>query len=96
MPLYVVEHRHPADRCPAGNPQMAPFLLKILSEESASQAGLHLVGDAVARGQHHLYVIIEGPNDAAVRQYLAPFAQAGSLEVTPASSCEEVVARGAC
>ncbi len=96
MPLYVVEHRHPADRCPAGNPQMAPFLLKILSEESARQAGLHLVGDAVARGQHHLYVIIEGPNEGAVRQYLGPFAQAGSLDVIPASSCEDVVNRGAC
>ena len=96
MPLYVVEHRHPADRCPAGHPPMAPFLLKILSEESARQAGLHLVGDAVARGQHHLYVIIEGPNEGAVRQYLGPFAQAGSLDVIPASSCEDVVNRGAC
>lgn len=75
---------------------MAPFLLQILSAPNASKAGLHLVGDAVARGQHHLYVIVEGPNEAAVRQYLGPFAQVGSLEVTPASSCEEVVSRGAC
>ncbi len=96
MPLFVAEHRHPADRCPAGNPQMAPFLLQILSDANARKAGLHIHGDAVARGQHHLYVIVEGPNEAAVRQYLAPFGQAGSLDVLPASTCEEVVARGAC
>ncbi|MGA8543144.1 MAG: DUF3303 family protein [Thermoplasmata archaeon] len=75
---------------------MAPFLLQILSAPNAEKAGLKLHGDAVARGQHHLYVILEGPNEAAVRQYLGPFAQAGSLDVTLASSCEEVVGRGAC
>lgn len=96
MALFVAEHKHPADRCPAGNPQMAPFLLQILSNENASKHGLKIVGDAVAKGQHHLYVIMEGPNEGAVKQYLVPFAQAGSLEVIPASRCEEVVARGAC
>jgi hypothetical protein len=96
MALFVAEHRHSADHCPAGNPQMAPFLLQILSAPNAAKAGLKLHGDAVAKGQHHLYVIIEGPNEAAVRQYLGPFAQAGSLDVIPASSCEDVVARGAC
>jgi hypothetical protein len=96
MALFIAEHRHAADHCPAGNPQMAPFLLQILSPGNASKAGLTLHGDAVARGQHHLYVIIEGPNEAAVRQYLGPFAQAGSLDVIPASSCEDVVSRGAC
>jgi hypothetical protein len=96
MALFVAEHRHAADRCPAGNPQMAPFLLQILSSENAAKAGLKLHGDAVARGQHHLFVIIEGPNEAAVRQYLGPFAQAGSLDLIPASSCEDVVSRGTC
>ncbi len=75
---------------------MAPFLLQILSDENASKAGLKLHGDAVAKGQHHLFVIIEGPSETAVRQYLGPFAQAGSLDVIPASTCEEVVDRGAC
>jgi uncharacterized protein with GYD domain len=75
---------------------MAPFLLQILSPENAEKAGLTLHGDAVARGQHHLYVIVEGPDESAVRQYLGPFAQVGTLDVIPASSCEDVVGRGAC
>jgi hypothetical protein len=96
MTLYVAEHRHPADHCPAANPQMAPFLLKILSAPEAAKHGITIRAEAVAQGQHHLYVIADGPNEAAVRSWLAPFAQAGTLDVTPASLCEEVVARGKC
>ncbi len=75
---------------------MAPVLLKILSNGEASKHGLKIQADAVESGKHHLYVIVEGPSEAAVRQYLAPFGQAGSLDVHPASTCEAVVARGAC
>jgi hypothetical protein len=96
MPPFVVKHRHPGDRCPAANPQMAPFLLKLLSNANAKQHGIRIEADAVTRGQHHLFEIVEGPGADAVREYLAPFAQAGSLEVTPASNCEEVIERGAC
>jgi len=96
MALFVAEHRHPADRCPAGNPEMAPFLLALLSNAEAQRHGLTIRGDAVEQGKHHLYVILEGPSEAAVRAYLAPFGAAGSLDVVPASSCEDVVARGAC
>ncbi len=94
MALFVAEHTHPADRCPAGNPQMASGLLAII--KNADRAGIRIQGDAVAFHQHHLYVIAEAPNEEAVRRYFAPFAQMGTLTVTPASHCEEVVARGAC
>jgi len=96
MALFVAEHRHPADRCPASNPQMAPFLLQLLSAPEAAKHGITIQGEAVARGQHHLYLVVDGPNEAAVKSWLAPFGQAGSLEVLPASSCEEVVSRGKC
>jgi hypothetical protein len=74
MPLFVVEHEHPTDRCPAANPQMAPFLLQVLSNSNAQKHGLRILADAVARGQHHLYVIVEGPDAEAVKTYLAPWA----------------------
>jgi hypothetical protein len=96
MALFVVEHQHPADRCPAGDPRMAPFLLQLLLDAGAKSRGLTIHSSAVTRGKHHLYVVVEGPDEAAVRNYLAPFGQAGSLDVQLASSCEEVVARGAC
>ncbi len=75
---------------------MAPFLLQILSNENAKKAGLTIRADAVATGKHHLYVVVDGPSEKAVLDYLAPFGQAGSLTVQPASHCEDVVARGRC
>jgi len=96
MALFVAEHRHPAEHCPASNPQMAPFLLKLLSAPEAAKHGVKIHGEAVARGQHHLYLVVDAPDQAAVRNWLAPFAQAGSLDVLPYSHCEEVVARGKC
>jgi hypothetical protein len=96
MALFVAEHRHAADRCPASNPRVAPFLLTLLSAPEAAKHGVKIHGEAVARGQHHLYLVVDGPSETAVRTWLAPFAQAGSLDVLPASPCEEVVARGKC
>jgi hypothetical protein len=94
MPLFVTEHTHPADHCPAKNPQMAQGLLAII--HNAGSAGIKIHGDAVTNQQHHLYIIAEAANADAVRKYFAPFGQMGTLTVTPASHCEEVVARGAC
>jgi hypothetical protein len=96
MALFVAEHRHAADRCPAADPQMAPFLLQLLSAPEAAKHNIQIHGDAVAQGRHHLYLIVDGPDERSVRDWLAPFGQAGSLDVVPASHCEEVVARGQC
>ncbi len=94
MPLFVTEHTHPAEQCPARNPQMAAGLLALI--QNASKAGIRIHGDAVTNHQHHLYVIAEASNEETIRKYFAPFGQMGTLTVTPASHCEEVVARGAC
>ena len=94
MPLFVTEHTHPADQCPARNPQMAQGLLAII--QNAGSAGIKIHGDAVTNQQHHLYIIADAPNEEVVRKYFAPFGQMGTLSVAKASHCEEVVARGAC
>lgn len=96
MALYVAEHRHAPDHCPAGQPEAAAFLLRHLSEGEARKHGVTIRGEAVARGQHHLYLIVDAASEETVRSYLAPFAQAGPVEVQPASHCEEVVQRGSC
>ncbi len=75
---------------------MAGALLQIVSPANAAKAGIRIYGDAVATGGHHLYLIVEGANEGAVRQYFAPFGQLGTLQVTPSSHCEEVVKRGQC
>ena len=96
MTLYVTEHTHDGERCPANNPQMAQGLLQIVNAANAQRQGITIHGDAVADGQHHLYLIVEAPNESKVREYFAPFGQLGTLKVTPASHCEQVVGRGHC
>jgi hypothetical protein len=96
MTLFVAEHTHPGERCPANNPEMAQGLLQIVNAENARRRGIVIHGDAVANGKHHLFLIVDAPAETAVREYFAPFGQLGTLTVTPASHCEQVVERGHC
>jgi DMSO/TMAO reductase YedYZ molybdopterin-dependent catalytic subunit len=41
-------------------------------------------------------MIVEAAHETLVRDYMAPFAMAGSLDVYPASTCAGVVSRGGC
>jgi hypothetical protein len=94
MALFVVQHRHEAAVCPAGNAEVAPQLLKLLA--SAPQAGITILAEAVVDGAHELDLIVNAPEAAAVERFMGPFAQMGSVSVRPASLCETVVERGAC
>jgi hypothetical protein len=94
--LYLVKHQHSAETCPAGHPQMGPMLLQHLSPPNAEQFGVDIKSEAVIDGGHTLYLIAETDDEANLDRFMAPFAQAGSVEVLPASPCEAVVARAAC
>ena len=94
MALFMVQHIHSADTCPAPDPQLAPGLLKVIA--AAPQAGVKVLAEAVVDGQHELNLIVEADAAAAVETWMAPFAQMGSVSVRPASHCERVVERGAC
>ncbi len=96
MALFVVQHQHTAEVCPAGHPQMGPMLLKHISQENAAGAGVTVHSEAVVDGAHTFYLILESESEAKVREFMGPFAQMGTVEVWPASACERVVARGKC
>ena len=44
MSLFVVKHQHSAETCPAGNPQMAPFLVQHVSPPNAAELIAGLIG----------------------------------------------------
>jgi len=96
MSLFVVRHSHEPARCPAGDPKMGAMLLQHLSASNAKKFGLTIHGEAVINNAHTLYLIVEGPSREKVNGFMQPFAQAGSVEVLPASPCEEVIHRGGC
>jgi hypothetical protein len=96
MPLFVAIHQHAPETCPAGDPAMGSMLLNHLSAASAAKYGVSVHAEAVANDKHTLYLIAEAGDEEQLNQFLAPFAQAGSVELLPASVCEAVVDRGGC
>ena len=96
MSVFVVQHQHSAEGCPAGDAQMGPMLLQHLSDESAAKFGIKVRGDAVLNGLHHLFLILEAESEGKVQEFMTPFAQMGSVEVLDANSCTTVVGRGHC
>ncbi len=75
---------------------MGAMLLQQLSEKSAGEHGIRIEAKAVENNLHRLVLILDAPDERAVVEFLAPFAQAGTVEVFPASTCEAVVGRGGC
>ena len=96
MPLFVAQHVHKAETCPAGDPQMGPMLLQMLAAPNAEKFGVTVKSEAVLDGRHTLFVMAEAENEGKVQEFMAPFSQMGTVEVWPASTCERVVERGKC
>jgi hypothetical protein len=96
MPLYVVEHQHQAETCPAGDPLMGPMLAQYVSPPNAENFGLTIHGEAVLDGAHTLVLIVDAPEEGTVERFMTPFAQVGTVDIKAANRCETVVARAFC
>jgi len=96
MGLFIVRHQHDAERCPATDPFMGAMLLNYLSRPNVRQHGVNIQGEAVIQGEHTLYMIVESSDEGRVRAFMRPFAEAGTVDVYPASTCVRVVASGGC
>jgi len=96
MSLFIVQHKHAAETCPAGHPEMGPMLVKHVAPQNALTFGVKMIGDAVVNGGHTYHLILEADSEEKIKAFMAPFYQAGTVEIWPANSCEVVVARGKC
>jgi DMSO/TMAO reductase YedYZ molybdopterin-dependent catalytic subunit len=96
MSLFIVRHEHEPDHCPANDPYVGAMLLNHLSRPNVRQHGVEIKGEAVVRGEHALYMIVEADAEDDLRQFLQPFGEAGTVDVFPASTCARVVASGGC
>jgi hypothetical protein len=96
MPLYFVRHQHTPETCPAKDPAMAEDLLQHLDRMNARRYGIELHAEAVLDSQHMLVLIADSEDVSFLQDYMAPFRQAGSVEILPASTCEAVVERHGC
>src|SRR6516165_4870284 len=96
MALFIVRHHHEPGRCPATDPYMGATLLNYLSRPNVRKHGVSIQSEAIVGGEHTLYMVVESSDEAHVREFIQPFALAGSVDVYPASTCAGVVASGGC
>jgi DMSO/TMAO reductase YedYZ molybdopterin-dependent catalytic subunit len=96
MALFIVRHEHDAERCPATDPYMGATLLNYLSRPNVRKHGIEIQGEAIVRGAHTLYMIVESDDEARIRAFMQPFAMAGTVDVYPASTCAGAVSSGGC
>jgi DMSO/TMAO reductase YedYZ molybdopterin-dependent catalytic subunit len=57
---------------------------------------MEIKGEAVLRGEHTVYFIVEAGDEDRLREFMQPLAMAGSLDLYPASTCARVIASGGC
>jgi len=93
MALFIVRHEHRAEHCPAQDPYVGATLLNHLSRPNVRQHGVKIQGEAVVRGEHTLYLIVEAQDESGLREFMRPFQLAGSLDIYPASTCAGLGAR---
>jgi DMSO/TMAO reductase YedYZ molybdopterin-dependent catalytic subunit len=67
-----------------------------MSRPNVKRYGLTLHGEAVVRGEHTVYFIVDATDEAAVRHFMEPFAGAGTVDVYAAATCAGVVSGGGC
>ncbi|HET9193474.1 MAG TPA: sulfite oxidase [Vicinamibacterales bacterium] len=96
MPLFIVRHQHAPDQCPAQDPFMGASLLNYLSRPNVRKFGVQIHGEAVAQGEHTMFLIVEAAEETRLREFMQPFRNAGSLDIYPASTCVRAVASGGC
>lgn len=70
--------------------------LKYLSRPNVRRRGLDIQGEAVVQGEHTFFLIVTAADEDQVNAFMTPFAQAGTVEVYPASTCSRVVTSGGC
>ena len=95
MPLFVAQHHHPPEACPASR-QWGSLLLAHVSAATAARYGVAIQAEAVLDQEHGLILVVEAADREHVERFMAFFARFGSVQVLPASASEAAVARGSC
>ena len=93
--LFVAQHRHPPERCPA-SPGSGPLLLSSVSAATAARYGVTIEAEALVAREHLLLLVVQAASQDAVERFLAFLPGPDCLRVLPACSAEEAVQRGGC
>ena len=93
--LFVAQHRHSPEDCPARHGR-GELLLSHISTATAARYGITIEAEAFIGAQHVLLLVVEAASREAVERFLAVLPGPGDLTVLPACTAEEAVERGNC
>jgi hypothetical protein len=80
--LFVLDHRHSAENCPAGTVRPDKELLSKL-EANAKTSGLRLVEGYLDAPAHHFYFIVEAETPEQILKFIVPYLGIGETESHP-------------
>ena len=72
MPLFVVQHEHLPERCPAAF-ESGSALLAHISAATAARYGVAIQAEAVLDGEHRLLLVLEAASREQVERYVRFF-----------------------
>ncbi len=90
MPMYLVEHTHPADSCPTKNLDMVRQLASHVTQANADKYGVKILADFVREVDHTVILVLEADSPDKVTNFALPFLGAGPITVKVGETCGEV------
>ena len=79
MPLFVAQHRHPPEHCPA-SAEMGSLLLSRVSAAAAARYGVTIEAEALIDGEHLLLLVVQAASQEALERFLAFLPGPGSTD----------------
>jgi len=89
--LFVLDHEHSAENCPAGTVRPDKELLSKL-EANAKTSGLRLVEGYLDAPAHHFYFIVEADAPEQILRFITPYLGVGNTNVHPVLKWSETLA----
>ena len=90
MPLFLVEHTHPAETCPTKNPDMVRALAGHVTNENAAKFGVKIMADFVREVDHTVILVLEADSADKVAAFATPFVGVGPVTIKQGETCEQV------
>jgi len=89
--LFVLDHEHSAENCPAGTVRPDKELLSKL-ETNAKTSGVRLVEGYLDAPAHHFYFVVEADAPEQILRFITPYLGVGNTNVHPVLKWSEALA----
>ena len=90
MPMFLVEHTHPAESCPTKNLDMVRQLASHVTDANAEKYGVKVLADFVREVDHTVILVLEADSPDKVTNFALPFLNVGPITVKAGETCEQV------